>query len=229
MFFFSSLLLLLLWVIFLLFVVPIQSKQTGGFGFWTDDLIIMDVEERHTSLLPRRSCFTLFVVQAQWWVRIFVGLKRHNLKSDARVVVVGNAVNNMMLLSALLFIIVAGIEHINTSNIIPRIWCFFTKRVLIGGGRWLLLAANLRVVPMPVPVPALRLSASWSRSIPISCRKASSSLARSSIFPRISTNSCFKVSAISWTLYYYVPTTIIALQLERHDPFVVYDHCFPLK
>ena len=147
-------LFLLLWFIFFFFVVPIQSKQTGGFGFWTDDLIIMDVEERHTSLLPRRSCFTLFVVQAQWWVRIFVGLKRHNLKSDARVVVVGNAVNNMMLLSALLFIIVAGIEY--TSNMI-----FLHKTsIAIGGGRWLLLAANLRVVPMPVPVPALRLSAS---------------------------------------------------------------------
>ena len=139
------LLLLLLWFIFLFFVVPIQSdpiqsnpiqsKQTGGFGFWTDDLMIMDVEERHTSLLPQRSCFTLFVVQAQWWVRIFVGLKRHILKSDARVVVVGNAVNNMMLLSALLFIIVAGIEYTSNRIFLHKTSIDWRRPLVVVGGQ----------------------------------------------------------------------------------------------
>ena len=92
--------------------------------------------------------------------------------------------------------------------------CCEYRIVLIGGSRRRLLSLPSVVVVAVVIVgaanlwavtstgTALRLSTSWSRSILISCHKASSSLlARVSIFQHISTNSFFNVSDISWTAY----------------------------
>ena len=50
--------------------------------------------------------------------------------------------------------------------------------------------------------------------------------------PKINSNS---KSNSHCTIEYYVPATInklhniTTLELERHDPFVVYNHCYPLK